>query len=235
MIKPKILACTLFVLFLLGCFGKAPENRYYLLDYVPTPARLAENSPPLPVTLRVKNLNVDEAYSRPELVYRQSAHELRFYNYHQWAVKPEHLITDMVFKHIRTSNLFKSTTRTLMDFKPDYSLTGQVLALEEYDNQDKWFAHLSINFQLADNRSRAQIWNKMFDVRKEVAQHEPVFVVRELSYLLEHIMDKVVEELENTLSPSDSKPETSADNKTIKLKETTTTNKNKEKSEKEND
>lgn len=189
-----LLAAGIFV----GCFafGKKPVNRYYLLDYIPTPLRAKQNKPPLPYTLRIKDMDVAEAYRRPEIVYRQSAHEMRFYNYHQWAVKPEHLISDMVFKHLRASNLFKSVTQTVLDYKPDFTLTGQIIALEEYDNREKWYAHLSITFQLEDNAARKQTWQKNYDVRKVVAQQEPVFVVRALSFLLEHTMDKVIEDLE---------------------------------------
>jgi len=181
-----------------GC-GKVPTSRYYLLDYVPSPKR-TENQPAIPpVTLRIKNLKVAEAYKRSELVYRKSAHELQFYNFHQWAVKPEYLITDMVYKHIRAANLFKSVSKTLTDHRPDYVMNGQVLAIEEYDNQQKWYAHLAITFYLEDTKTKKQVWNRTFDVRKVVAQQEPVYVVRELSYLLEHIMDKVVEDIEHRL------------------------------------
>ncbi|MBF0431572.1 MAG: membrane integrity-associated transporter subunit PqiC [Fibrobacteria bacterium] len=196
------------LLILSGCFlGKAPQTRYYLLDYIPSPERLKQNKPPLPYTLRIKDFKVAEAYRRPELVYRQSAHEMMFYNFHQWAVKPGYLITDMVFKHLRTSKLFKSTSLTLLDFKPDYTLSGQVLSLEEYDNQDKWYAHIAITFQLEDEHTGHQIWQKTYDVRKMVSQHEPVFVVRELSFLLENLMDKAVVELEMLLAPQSSPKE----------------------------
>ncbi len=99
-----------------GCFGKAPVKRYYLIDYVPTPTRTKTGPAIRPVTLRIKDFNVAEAYKRPELVYRKSAHEMQFYNYHQWAVKPEYMITDMVFKHLKTANLFKCLPGKHMGF-----------------------------------------------------------------------------------------------------------------------
>jgi ABC-type uncharacterized transport system auxiliary subunit len=194
LIFPCITALLLF-----GCFGKTPDKRYYLIDYVPTPTRDKAGHALRPASLRIKEFNVAEAYNRPEIVYRKSAHEMQFYNYHRWAVKPEYMITDMVFKHLKTANLFKSISRTLGDSKPDYVLSGEVVAIEEYDNKEKWFAHLAINFYLEDTKAKRQIWQRTYDVRKVVAQHEPVFIIRELSYLLEHTMDKVVVELENLL------------------------------------
>jgi len=181
-------------LMLWGCFGSAPISRFYLLDYVPTSQEMLKNKP-YPITIRIKDFTIAEAYERPEIVYRKSAHELRFYNFHQWAVKPEHLLSDMIFKHIRVSKLFSNTVKSIVDTKPDYVMTGQILAIEEYDNKETWYAHLAINFQLEEEDTKKIVWQHSYDVRKEVAQHEPVYVVRELSYLLENTMDKVIEEL----------------------------------------
>jgi len=186
-------------LIFLGCFGKTPVSRYYLLDYVPTGQDLLKNKP-YPITVRIKDFSIAEAYERPEIVYRKSAHELRFYNFHRWAVKPEHLLSDMIFKHIRVSRLFSNTVKSIVDSKPDYVMTGQVLAIEEYDNKETWYAHLAINFQLEDADTRELLWQHSYDVRKVVAQHEPVFVVRELSFLLENTMDKVVKDLNKMFS-----------------------------------
>jgi ABC-type uncharacterized transport system auxiliary subunit len=213
----------LAALVLSGCFSSTPATRYYLLDYIPTPTR-TKNAPAIrPVTIRIKDFKVAEAYKRPELVYRKSSHEMQFYNYHQWAVKPEYLITDMVFKHLRAANLFKSISKSLLEYKPDYILTGQVTAIEEYDNKNKWYAHLAITLQLEDNKTRRQIWQRTYDVRKIVAQHEPVYVVRELSFLLENIMDKIVLELESIL-PKYTIPK-SSDEKTEELPELKSENK----------
>jgi len=187
------------VLMLWGCFGKAPISRYYLLDYVPSSQEYLTHKP-FPITIRIKDFTIAEAYARPEIVYRKSAHELRFYNFHQWAVKPEHLLSDMIFKHIRVSRLFSNTVKSVVDSKPDYVMTGQILAIEEYDNKETWYAHLAINFQLEDADTRELVWQHSYDVRKIVAQHEPVYVVRELSFLLENTMDKVVKDLNKKFS-----------------------------------
>ncbi len=191
----KIIVLLFLTLWLSGC-GKVPLTHYYLLDYIPTPQVTKATS----FNLRIKDLTVAEAYKRPEIIYRQSAHEILFYNFHQWAVKPEHLVTDMVEKHIKSSNLFKSISNTLVDFNPDYTLTGQILAIEEYDNNEKWYSHLTIDFQLEETRTNKRVWQKVYDVRKEVVQKEPVYVVRELSALLENIVDRMILEIEKTLS-----------------------------------
>jgi len=189
-----ILSISLLSQVFWGCFGNAPVSRFYLLDYVPTSHELITNKAH-PYTIRIKDFTIAEAYERPQIVYRKSAHELRFYNFHQWAVKPEHLLSDMIFKHIRTSGIFQNTIKSVIDTKPDYTLAGQIIAIEEYDNEETWYAHLAITFQLENSDTKKIVWQNSYDVRKVVSQHEPVYVVRELSFLLENTMDKVVQEL----------------------------------------
>jgi|GEM_PF-487974 len=191
-----ILFLIITLLILGSCSSSVPDVRYYLLDYVPSPLPNRVTQGPLPYSLRIKTINVSEAYRRPEIVYRQSAHELLFYNYHKWAIKPELLVTDMLFKHLREARLFSRVTKNLSDFDGDYSLGGEVLAIEEFDSGKKWYAHLALTYTLEDNRTRKQVWQKTYDYRKRVGQTEPVFVIRELSALLEYINGQVCMELE---------------------------------------
>lgn len=196
----QLVVLSAALLMLAGCFARVKENHYYLLDYVPTPSaeRLAKGA--YPYSLRVKDFDVAEAYRRNNIVYRQSPHELRFYSYELWAVKPEYLVTDMVYRHVETAKLFHEVTRTLDMVEPEYVLSGQVTALEEYDNKDEWYAHLAMNMTLQNTRTRQLVWSKAWDYRKKVRQLEPVFVVRELSSLLEVIADEAVASLDSALS-----------------------------------
>lgn len=190
------------VFLLLGCFASVNENRYYLLDYVPTPPAERLEKGPYSYSLRIKDFEVGEAYRRNNLVYRKSPHELLFYNYELWAVKPEYLVTDMVFRHFEAADLFTNVTRTLDLVEPDFVLSGQVMALEEYDNENEWYAHIAMNMTLQNVRTREQVWSKAWDYRKKVRQLEPVFVVRELSALLEVIVEEAVASIDSTLAKS---------------------------------
>ena len=185
---------------LAGCFAKVNDNSYYLLDYVPTPppARLAKG--PYAVDLRIKDFEVGEAYRRNNIVYRQSPHELRFYSYELWAVKPEYLVTDMIYRHLESARLFRNVARSMEMEEPEYVLSGQVTALEEYDNKDEWYAHLAMGMTLQHTRTRQVVWSRHWDYRKKVRQLQPVFVVRELSSLLEVVVDEAVASMDSVLS-----------------------------------
>jgi len=193
--KLSLLVMVLLLVLLSSC-GKALQTRYYLLEYVPMPPRDRTEKKTWPYTVRVKDFSIAEAFRRNQIVYRQSAHEMRFYNYELWAVRPEYLVTDMVFRHVVAAELFKTVNRGIEQSEPDFYLTGEVHAIEEYDNNKDWYAHLAITFKLTDIATGKDVWSKNYDYRKKVARQEPVYVVRELSYLLETMVNNVVIEID---------------------------------------
>lgn len=194
------LLAAVLALTLSGCFfGRSPETKYYTLDYVPAvPAERLERGP-YPFTVRLREPTIAEAYRRSQIVYRQSAYQMQFYSYHLWAVDPERMIGDLLFKHLGAARLFDNVTRVVEMTPPDFHVTTDVRAIEEFDAPDRWYAHLAIEYQLVDDRTGQVVWKQMYDLRKAVPQQEPVFVVRELTTLLSVMHDRVVAELEPVL------------------------------------
>jgi cholesterol transport system auxiliary component len=195
------LAAVAALLLLTGCFfgGRSPDTRYYTLDYVPAPPpeRLARG--PFPFTVRLREPTIAEAYKRSQIVYRQSAYQMQFYSYNLWAVDPERMIGDLLFKHLRAARLFENVTRVAETITPDFQITCDVLAIEEYDGPDRWYAHVAIEYQLIDEKSGQILWKQLYDLRKAVPQQEPVYVVRELAALVSLINDRLVAEVEPVL------------------------------------
>jgi ABC-type uncharacterized transport system auxiliary subunit len=186
--------------FLVGCFmGRATETKFYLLDYIPTPPKERLDKGFYPYVLRVKDPTIAEAYGRSQIVYRQNAHQMQFYSYHLWAVDPERMVGDLLVKHLRAARLFQNVSRAVEEFQPDYIMSCEVQAIEEYDYQDQWFAHFAVEYRLENQKTGQLVWKKAFDLRHKVAQQEPVYVVRELSALLESVHSHVVSELDIVL------------------------------------
>lgn len=200
---PSVLAILLaagLLLALGGCFfAKPPETMYYVLDYIPTPPaeRLAKG--PYPFVVRMRDPSIAEAYRRSQIVYRQSANQMQFYNYHLWAVDPDRMIGDLVMKHLKAARLFDNVTRTVENYAPDFFLSVDIQAIEEYDAKEQWYAHLAVEYQLEDAKTNQIVWKRLYDLRKTVDNMEPVYVVRGLSYLLEAINERLVKELEVVL------------------------------------
>jgi cholesterol transport system auxiliary component len=195
---------ALSVLVLTGCFfGKAPVTRYYTLDYVPAPPPARLERGPYPFTVRLREATIAEAYRRSQIVYRQSAYQMQFYSYNLWAVDPERMIDDLLFKHLRSARLFENVTRVAETNPPDFQISADVRAIEEFDSPDRWYAHLAIEYQLIDEKTGQVLWKQLYDLRAPVPQQEPVFVVRELAALTSVMHDRLVEELEPVLQEAE--------------------------------
>jgi cholesterol transport system auxiliary component len=193
-------AAAAAALLLAGCFfGKVPETKYYVLDYVPTPPAERVQKGTYPFVLRMRDCSIAEAYRRSQIVYRQSANQMQFYGLHLWAVDPDRMLTDLAVKHLKAARLFENVTRTVENYVPDYYLSCDVQAIEEYDSKDQAYSHLAIEYQLEDAKSNQIAWKKLFDLRKSVPQPEPIYVVRELSVLAETINERLTQELEVVL------------------------------------
>ena len=126
---PLLPAAALVVL--AGC-AKIQVKQYYLLNYTPASERDRLNPGPYPCTIRLKDFDIEEAYSRPQIVYRQSPFQRCYYVYRVWAVKPERMITDLLHKHLLGANLVSNVVRRFDEGnRPDYELSGIVEAIEE--------------------------------------------------------------------------------------------------------
>ena len=184
-----------------GCFfgqGSVP-TQYYTLDYVPSPPPERLQQGTFPFTVRLREPTIAEAYRRSQIVYRQSSYQMLFYSYHLWAVDPDRMIGDLLFKHLSAARLFENVTRALETKPPDYQITTDIQAIEEFDGAGAWYAHLAVEYQLIDQKNGQVVWKKLYDLRKAVAQKEPVYVVRELSALLETMNNNLTQELDGAL------------------------------------
>jgi ABC-type uncharacterized transport system auxiliary subunit len=117
-----------------------------------------------------------------------------------WAVKPEYLVSDMLFSHLTASEIFLEVRRSLDVDEPDFIINGTIRALEEYDNQDEWYAHLAMNMNLQDNRTKKILWSREWDYRKKVSNLETIYVVRGLSELLELINNEAIADIYSVMN-----------------------------------
>jgi uncharacterized lipoprotein YmbA len=200
------------------CFGivipvmvacvRVPVKQFYVLNYVPSSSRDRLNPGAYPCTFRLREFGVEEAYTRPQIVYRQSPFQLRYYVYRVWAVKPERMITDLFHKHLLTANLVNNIVRRFDEgHKPDYEINGMIEAIEEYDSDELWFAHLALRINMTRLRDGRLMYSRRFDQRKRVLQHEPEYVVREMSALMEYILSQTIHDFDAVLSSEFGVPE----------------------------
>jgi len=190
----------LSLLLFTGC-ASVPIKKYYQLNYLPGLIADRQNNTAYPFIIRLKEFDIEEAYNRPQIVYRQSPFELRYYVYRVWAVKPSRMVTDLVYKHLLNVNLVSSVQRRYDEgSKPHYELSGMVEALEEYDSDELWFSHVALRFNLVNLSNGNIVYNRRFDLRKKVLEHNPELVIREMSALIEYAISQAIQDIDSKLA-----------------------------------
>jgi len=176
------IATLLVALTTSGCFGAVSTSRsYYVLGSDPA-TRPPE--PSIKGTVRVQNLDADAAYEKFQLVVRKNPYELHYSDLHVWAVKPNQMISDIIARTLLETGAFEDVFRNLGDRKPTFTLGGDLNAVEIYDSDDLWYAHLALSLRLTRFEDGAQLWQMSYDQRKLVATRTHAQAVRALSELL---------------------------------------------------
>lgn len=195
--RSAILSALLFAglggLTLGGCFGAVQNLRsYYVL--AGDPATKAEVAT-IKGSVRVRNMDADAVYEKFQIVVRRNPYELRYSDLHVWAVKPNQMISDIIAKTLADSGTFEDVQRALGDTRPDFTLGGELNAMEIYDSDDIWYAHLAISLRLTRFDDGAQVWSMTYDQRKLVESKSHAHAVRALSELLSACVRQAVVEM----------------------------------------
>jgi len=190
-----------------GCsWGKVQIKNYYIISYTPSSPTPASSKRPYPYSIQVGRFEVQRIFNRQSILYRFSPQQIQYYELHDWAVRPDFMVTDMVLRHLATSNLTNRVGLEYFETRPDFRIEGTVEALEKFDAGDMFFAHLAMTFKLLRVRDGTQIWEYSFDQRRQVYQEEMVYTVRGLSSILQSQMDIVVSNLDSLFLTMSSGP-----------------------------
>lgn len=194
MVKYAVRLAVILTLGMLWSCSAVPENHYFTMSYTLLPLKHPPEAPG-GMTLRVRDLEIGPAYDTERIVYRYSPYEFQYYNYMLWASKPQKMLTDMIVRHLDHQRIFSDVAHEYHERTPDYEMSGVLLAIEELDSGDKWFAHLAFSLRLTRHRGEQVVWSYDANVKKQVYNKAPVYVVKALSELMEAQMQKISEQL----------------------------------------
>jgi len=181
--------------------AKMPVKQFYLLNYEPGYLKDRLSPSPYPCSMRIKDFDIERAYAKRQIVYRKSPYELQYYFYREWAVNPTLMITDIIQKHLAATSIVSKVVRRMDEgTPPDYELSGTIEAIEEYDSEQIWFAHIAMRVTLSKVKENKTIYFRRFDKRKKVYQHEPEYVIRVMSQILDYIVSQSIQDIDRILA-----------------------------------
>lgn len=190
------------------CFGaRSSDNRYFVL-HLPPPATQPDGE--ISGIVRVRNLDAESAYDKFQVVIRQNPYELNYQRGDVWAVKPNRMISDLIARRLQEFGLFSAVLRDLGTQRPEYTLGGDLHAVEIYDSGDTRYVHLAITLSLSDFRTGDVMWTYYSDERREVGSQNFAHAIRTLSELLEETTTEAFLSMAELAEPSP-RPEPVAD------------------------
>jgi len=176
---------------------KTTARQYYIVNYTPDAAAPPESKRPYPFSLQIGRFEVQRIFNRQNIIYRYSPNRIQYYDIERWAVRPDYMMRDMIFKHFESIQLTNHVALDFLETRPDFRLEGTVEALEKYDAGDLFYAHLAMTYKMLNVRDGQQVWSYSFDERRRVYSPEMVQTVVGLSSILQTHMNIVTGQLDS--------------------------------------
>jgi ABC-type uncharacterized transport system auxiliary subunit len=187
------------VLALAGC-GSVHYPAHYMLNFEPSVQA------PAPAhslgTLAVVELTCPDYLCADRIVYRPTAAEVGFYEYHRWAVSPREMIAHYLADHVRSRSLFASVTETRSRVDTDFVLNGTIDRLDEVDEGRNVAAVCALSARLRDTRTGSVVWSGRIAERVALGQRDVAGLVNGLTTAVRNGVDRLVADMEVELGRS---------------------------------
>jgi ABC-type uncharacterized transport system auxiliary subunit len=196
----------LLAFFAVSCSKNIPVHKYYILDYFPgSESTLLTRKDPLPYNVEVRNFRVNRIYDNSRIVVRYSSHQINYYRYTLWAVRPQIAIPDLIVTHINQYNIFENCQREFLDIKPDYEISGEVLKIEKFQSKGYEAAHLSLIILFTRSSDGELLKKQVIDREAELFSDDITFFVKKLSDIIREEVDVFLISIIELLEPQEAK------------------------------
>ncbi len=185
---------------LVGCVGRVRYPTYYTLNVPPAPDPPAAAG--LRASLAIREFRSPVYLRQGPLVYRASAEQIGFYDYHRWATDPRQFVTTAIADRLRASGNFADVSVYDGRSHADFIITGCLEKLEEVDYEGGVKVEVALSAQMTDIRTGTTVWaNSVSDI-ENVAQRNVPAVVSEMNHSMERTIEKLVSSIPRPAPPS---------------------------------
>ena len=149
--------CVFCLLSAAGCGANIPPTHYY--TFQPDFGKTTEvQSSRYPVVIGVNEYEADVPYQQDNMVFRTSAYEVNFYEYHKWLRPPAELVTKQVYKLFASSGKFQKVHTSPFDMRSDYIMQGRIMMFDQWYNGETSTVQIGIQHQLIALENEQVVW-----------------------------------------------------------------------------
>ena len=189
-IKLFFILLFVIILFWLNCSTKSIYRQYFILDYRPVlQDSTLKIEKPLPYKVQVRTMKIPRTFDRVGIVVRYSTHQLDYYRYQLWAIRPQIVVSDLIARHISNYNVFQSCQREFLEERPDFEIIGVIDAIEKFDNEAYTAAHFAMKLYMRTYDGYENILSHEFDREEEMPVFKMELFAKKLSDILQEEVD----------------------------------------------
>lgn len=147
---PALLFLLAGMYLLSGCMSqKKPTDKYYVIKKSDSlEIFAAPRQPFLDAYCEIVPVQIYPAYATQQIAKKNKTHEITYYRYHHWAVRPEEALNLMIEDHLNRTALFQRVSRRYWRINPAYKLETTVYQIEIQQQNKIYQAHIAMRFDL---------------------------------------------------------------------------------------
>ncbi|RMD86264.1 MAG: hypothetical protein D6813_15160 [Calditrichaeota bacterium] len=195
--KKYFVFLSLIGLFLGGCLGrKEVFYKYYLVEF-PTvrDSTLSKNYTNSKFSCEILPVEIHPAYSSTRIAVRMNSHELDYFAYHRWAVRPAELFVLTAENYLRESHLFASVSTQIRRRLPEFQVKIKIQQLEAIQQDKKFSAHLNLELQLLETTSGEILITEKSNSIQPLPENDLNLFASTISQIYLHTLNRFAEKI----------------------------------------
>jgi uncharacterized lipoprotein YmbA len=144
--------------------------------------------------------------SQDRIVYRESASQVGFYEYHRWAEDPRSSIVRHLVGELRARGTFARIVPFEGRTNVDYIIRGQLDQLEEVDYGGGVSVRARLSAQLVDSGTNRPVWSESAEGAGEVSSAQVQAVVDQMSAAMRSAVAELASGIDSFLRSNAARP-----------------------------
>ncbi|MBS0012232.1 MAG: membrane integrity-associated transporter subunit PqiC [Bacteroidales bacterium] len=171
---------------LVSCLSEKTVTRKYYTIETPGEISAPDTRPEsvIPGICEIQRPVVDPVFEKNQIANRRMSHEISYYMYHQWAVRPADAIWEFVYDVIRQSGLFREVSVRYSRMIPEYKILTSVHKLEVVEINKSMSAHIDIGFRLVLNSNDSILVEHRADRTEDMEEKNMNLFASEISEII---------------------------------------------------
>lgn len=199
---PKAILLFTGILFLSGCLfmgcmsQKQPTSKYYVIERPDNiGVSTSHDQPVIDGHCEVAPVDVYPAFASQSIARRKESHEIVYYSYHHWAVRPGESMTMLLEDYMNHASLFEGVSTRFWKISPAYKLETKVFRLEALPENKEMFAHLSLRFTLLNTRDNEKLVVHHADRKERLTRKDLNLYAKTVGELFHEELDRFSEKI----------------------------------------